>query len=166
MIHKDAEILLDFLIDSLCLSISLWVEGHGGVWSDVEHSIEFFHELGDKLWATVRYDYLGHAIAHVYMISEDSGPSFSREFDVTGDGNDGLRESVNNHEQRIVTVRVGKASDHVDRDVSPEAFRDCIWVERCSLGLHATLCLLTSLAAFDVGFDILLHLWPPVLPEY
>ncbi len=34
------------------------------------------------------------------------------------------------------------------------------------LGLHAGLRPLAGFAAFDVGFDIFLHLWPPEFAEY
>ncbi len=77
MVDKDAEILLHFLVDSFCLPISLWVEGCGGVRGNVKHSIKFLHELGDELQASIGYDYLGHSMARIDMISEDSGPAFS-----------------------------------------------------------------------------------------
>ncbi len=45
VIDKDSEVLLNLLVYSLRLSIRLWVEGRGGVRGDVEHSVEFLHEL-------------------------------------------------------------------------------------------------------------------------
>ncbi len=53
MVDEDAEIFLYFLVNSFCLSVGLWVEGRGGVGSDVEHPVEFLHELGDELQASV-----------------------------------------------------------------------------------------------------------------
>ncbi len=38
-------------------------------------------------------------------------------------------------------------------------------MEWCCLGLRAGLCLLASLAAFDVGFDVFLDLGPPEFAE-
>ncbi len=65
-----------------------------------------------------------------------------------------------------MSVRVRETSDHVNGDMSPRSFGDRIWVQRGSPGLCARLRLLTSFAAFDVGFDILLDLWPPEFAEY
>ncbi len=53
MVNEDAEIFFHFLVDVFCLSVCLRVEGSGGVWHDVEHSIQFLHELGDELRASV-----------------------------------------------------------------------------------------------------------------
>ncbi len=77
MIDKDPEVFFDLLIYSFSLSVGLWMEGHGRVRGDVEHSVEFLHELGDELWASVRDDDLRHSMLGVDMVSEDSGPSFS-----------------------------------------------------------------------------------------
>lgn len=35
VVDEDSEIFFDLLVDSLCLSISLWVKGGGRVWCDV-----------------------------------------------------------------------------------------------------------------------------------
>ncbi len=51
----------------------------------------------------------------IYVISEDSGSAFGRKFDIAGDWNDGLGESVDDHEDRVVSMRVGKSGDHVNR---------------------------------------------------
>ncbi len=77
MVNEDAEVLLHFLVNPFSLSICLWVKGGGCVQCDVEHSVEFFHELGDELWSAVGDDYLGHSMAGVYVVSKDSGPAFS-----------------------------------------------------------------------------------------
>ncbi len=44
-------------------------------------------------------------------------------------------------------------------------FRDCVRVEWGRFGLRARLRALADLAALDVGFYGLLHLWPPVFSE-
>ncbi len=71
MVDKDAEILLHFLVDLFCLPIGLWVEGCGGVRGNVEHLIKFLHEFGDELRASIGFDYSGHSMACIDMISED-----------------------------------------------------------------------------------------------
>ncbi len=65
-----------------------------------------------------------------------------------------------------MTVGVRETGDHINRDMSPGSFRDRIWVERRGFGLRAALRLLTGLAAFNIGFDVLLHFQPPVLSEH
>lgn len=77
MVNEDAEVLLHFLVDSFCLSVSLGVEGHGGIGSDVEKSVQFFHKLGDKLGPSVRDNDLRHTVSCIDMVVENSCPSFS-----------------------------------------------------------------------------------------
>ncbi len=76
MVDKDSEVLLDLLVHSVCLSVGLGMEGRGSVWSDVEHLIEFLHELRDELGSPVRDDHLGHSVLCIYMIPKDPGPAF------------------------------------------------------------------------------------------
>ncbi len=44
-------------------------------------------------------------MACVDVVMENSGPSLSGEFDVTGNRDDGFGESVDNHEKGIVPIR-------------------------------------------------------------
>ncbi len=53
IVDEDSEVLLDLLVDSFCLAIRLRMEGSRGIRRDVEHSVKFFHELGDKLWSLI-----------------------------------------------------------------------------------------------------------------
>ncbi len=53
IVHEDLEILLDFLVNSFGLAIRLWMKGGRCVGCDVEESIQFLHELGDELRASV-----------------------------------------------------------------------------------------------------------------
>ncbi len=65
-----------------------------------------------------------------------------------------------------MAIGVRESCDHVDRDMGPGPFRYCIWVERRGFGLGIALCSLTGFTALDIGFNILLHLGPPVLSEH
>ena len=78
------------MIDSFGLSVGLWVEGCGHVWDDVEQSVQILHELEDELQSLVRDYYLRHAMLSVNMVSKDLGPSFSIQFNVTWDRDDGF----------------------------------------------------------------------------
>lgn len=65
-----------------------------------------------------------------------------------------------------MSVRVGESSDHIHGNVSPWANWDFVQVKQCCLGLGAAFGSLTCLASFDICFNILLHLGPPVLSKY
>jgi hypothetical protein len=56
MVDEDAEVLLDLLVDLLCLSIHQRVECHGEVCLNPEEQIEFSHELGSEHGASVTND--------------------------------------------------------------------------------------------------------------
>ncbi len=154
------------VVDMFCLSISLQMEGHGCVRGNIEHSIEFFHELWDELGSPVGYDYLGHSVFCVNVVPENSGPSFGGKFDIAGNRYDRLWESVDDHEDRVMSMQVRESSDHVDRYMHPWSFRDCVWVKRGCFSLHACLRSLASFAAFYIGFNVLFDLGPPEFAEY
>ncbi len=67
-------------------------------------------------------------MARVYMVSEDVGPSFGQEFNVTGNGYDCLGESVDDHKDCVVSMGVRESSDHINGDMSPWSFWDCVQV--------------------------------------
>ncbi len=76
VVDEDPEILLNLLVYSFCLAVCLRMEGGRHVHRDVEHFIEFLHELGDKLRSPIRDDGNGHAMSGIYMVSENSSPTF------------------------------------------------------------------------------------------
>ncbi len=76
VVNENPEVLFDLLVNMLSLSICLRVECHSGVWRDVEHSVEFFHELRDELGTSVRDHCHGHTVSCVDMVAENSGLSF------------------------------------------------------------------------------------------
>ncbi len=76
VVHKDPEVLLDLLVNPFCLAVCLGVEGGGCIGCDIEHPVEFLHELGHELGSSIRNYGGGHTMSHIYMISKDSGPSF------------------------------------------------------------------------------------------
>ncbi len=53
IVNEDPEIFLDLLVNSFGLTVCLRMESGRCVGHDVEESIEFLHELGDKLRASV-----------------------------------------------------------------------------------------------------------------
>ncbi len=69
IVNKDSKVLFDFLVNSFGLAIRLRMPGGRCVGRDVEESVEFFHELGDKLRASIGDHNLWHAMFHVDVIS-------------------------------------------------------------------------------------------------
>ena len=57
LIDEQPKVLLQFLVDLLRLSVTLWVIGSGGCNLDPKHAVQFPSELCHELWASVR-DYL------------------------------------------------------------------------------------------------------------
>ncbi len=65
-----------------------------------------------------------------------------------------------------MSVGVGETSDHVDGYVHPWPFWDCVQMKWSHFCLGARLRSLASFTAFNVGLNVLLHLWPPEFAEY
>ncbi len=104
VIDEDLEVFFNLLVNLFGLAVGLQVESHGGILRDVEHSVEFLHEVGYELRSSVRDDNLRHTMSCVYVVMKDSGPSFGREFDVACNRDDGLGESVDNNEEGVMPV--------------------------------------------------------------
>jgi hypothetical protein len=85
LIDKKAEVLFQFLIDSLSLAISLWVEGGRRSEFDAEHAVKLTSELGNKLWSSVRYDSAGQSMVSPDMLEEETGGSSSGDGGQSGD---------------------------------------------------------------------------------
>ncbi len=68
IVNEDSEILFDLLVNSFSLAIRLGMPGGRCVWRDVEQSVEFLHELGDELRASVGDDDLWHSMLRVDVI--------------------------------------------------------------------------------------------------
>ncbi len=90
IVNGDTEIFLDLLVNSFGLAICLWMQGGRRVGHDIEESVKLFHEFGDELRSSVGDDDLWHAMLGIDVISQNSRPSFGRQFDVAGDGDDGF----------------------------------------------------------------------------
>ncbi len=53
IVNEDPKILFDLLVNSFGLAIRLRMPGGRCIRGDVEESVEFFHELGDKLRSSI-----------------------------------------------------------------------------------------------------------------
>ena len=79
LIDEYPKVLLQFLIDPLRLSITLWVIGCGGRYLNPEYTVEFPSEFCYELWTSVG-DYLaGYAMEFPNMLDEQSGCTCCRQ---------------------------------------------------------------------------------------
>ena len=58
VVDVEPQILLQFLVHPLCLTVSLWVVGCGGVVLDAQEPVKADCKLGLELWAPVMDDLL------------------------------------------------------------------------------------------------------------
>jgi len=71
------EILLEYLVESLSLTIRFWVVHGGEVGFDVEHVAQGFPEPGHKVFTLVRH-YIGWcAVFRKHMTEKKEGDAFS-----------------------------------------------------------------------------------------
>ena len=79
LIDEYLKVLLQFLIDPLHLSITLWVIGCGGRYLNPEYTVQFPSEFCYELWTSVG-DYLaGYAMEFPNMLDEQSGCTCCRQ---------------------------------------------------------------------------------------
>ncbi len=69
IVNEDLEVFLDLLVNSFGLTICLRMESGRCVGRDVEESVEFLHEFGDELRASIQDDDLQHAVLGIDVIS-------------------------------------------------------------------------------------------------
>ena len=62
VVDVESQILFQFLVRPLCLAISLWVVGCGGIVLDAQEPVEADRKLGLELWAPVMDDLLGDSM--------------------------------------------------------------------------------------------------------
>ena len=73
LIDKYPKVLLQFLIDLLCLSVTLWVIGRGGCYLNPEYTVQLLSEFCYELRTSVG-DYLaGYAMEFPNMLDEQPG---------------------------------------------------------------------------------------------
>ena len=163
LIDEKAEVLFQFLIDSLGLAIPLWVEGGRRSKFDAEHAVKLMSELGNKLWSSVRYDSAGQSMVSPDMLEEETGSSSSGDGGQSGDEVRSLGDRVYYYHYCIMTGRLRQFHYEVHADGVPGR----IWNwERVKLSYRAMPLDLGS-EAQTAHSDILpyvpRHLRPPVV---
>ena len=110
VVDEDAQVCLDLLIDSFCLSISLGVVGCGEVSFNAKSPVQVLHELGVELGSSVMDDLLGNAVESENLVLVHLCHSFRCDRHVGGNGMDLLCEFVDKDADSIVTLRFWQLS--------------------------------------------------------
>ena len=102
-----AEVLLDFLVGSFGLSVSLWVVRRGQIGVNAEASKEGTGELGCELGATVGGDTEGESMEAEDLAVEEVGYAFRVDVGCAGEGMDHLAEVVGEDCNGVKPVGLG-----------------------------------------------------------
>ena len=102
-----AEVLLDFLVCSFGLSVSLWVIRRGQVGINAESSKEGAGELGCKLGAAVGGDTEGESMEAEDLAVEEVGHAFRVDVRCAGEGVNHLAEVVGEDCNGVKPVGLG-----------------------------------------------------------
>ena len=131
MVGEEAKVLLQFLINSLGLSISLGVISGGEGRVDSKEFIKRLRKVGRELGTSIGYNLLGKAMVAPNVITEQSCSSFCREIVTGGDEVCSFCESVDDDKDGGVTMRGRKLSDEISSDLFP-------WGRRRGNGVQST----------------------------
>lgn len=102
LVDEDLEVLLQLLVDSFSLAITLWVVGSGGGELNPKHSVEFPSEFGYKLWSAVRYDLARESMVFPDMLKEEASSSSSRDSGERGYEVGSLGDRVHYHHHCVI----------------------------------------------------------------
>ena len=72
LVDKQSQTLLNLLVDTFCLTISLWVMCYRGCNLDPQEFVELVHELRDKLSAMVTDNLFWESMMPPYVVSKES----------------------------------------------------------------------------------------------
>ena len=127
-VDEDTEVLFNFLIDLFGLPISLRVVCGREVGFYSGHCVEISHELCCELGTSVTDGFSRKTELGPDMITINVCSAKGREFHIGQEGNDVLRESVDNGNDSIIALQLREWSDKIDRYVFPWSVRDCVWM--------------------------------------
>ena len=166
LIDKEPEVLLQLLVDTFGLAISLGMVGGSGSQFNPEHPVKFSGELGHELGAPVR-DYLARqAVVFPDILKKQSGRPGGCYGGEGGDEVGSFGDRVHYHHHGIVTGRLRQLDYEVYADSIPWSFRDwkgvklSNWMVSLGLGPEA------KVASGDISADVPGHLGPPIVPRH
>ena len=113
MIDKKTKVLLHFLIEALCLPISLRMKRRRRKSLDAERVVQRLGELGDELGAAVADDAVLKAVMHPDPVAPDGSNAFRVDLRRRWRYVHLLAESVHGDHDRVVAARLGERSDDV-----------------------------------------------------
>src|SRR5882724_10434231 len=112
-----AEILFEFLINPLCLTIRLRMISRGEGLIYIQKGTKVMSECGGELGTAIRYEFTGKTEAFPDVITIEGSCAVSRDGGVTGskDGSFG-KIMINEDSDGIKTIRLGEFCNEVHGD--------------------------------------------------
>ena len=120
MVGVYTEVLLNFSIQSLGLTIGLGVIGCGQIGHELEQDVEVFHEGRDELRTTVRDDLLQSPMEFEGMVMIDLGNAESSDSVLYREYVDHLGEAVDDVEDGILPIGLWEWTNDVDGNFLPQ----------------------------------------------
>ena len=105
VVDVEPQILLQLLVRPLCLTVSLWVVGHGRVVFNAQEPVEVDSKLGLELWPPVMDYLLGHSMQSKDMVPQQPGHVLSIERGGSGYCMHLLGELVDHYQDDILPLR-------------------------------------------------------------
>ena len=165
LINKETEELLQFLVDPLCLSVSLGVVCGSGCQLNSEESVQLFGEFRYKLGASVRYYSFGQPVMFPNMLEvELCSPGGGQGSDCT-DKVTLFGQGIHYNHDGVFPVRFWELRYEVNADGVPRRIRDWGWVQFPGQKLANRLCAEAHIACRHILAYVPRHLWPPVIPR-
>ena len=139
---EDAEISLDFLVDTFCFSIRLRVVSGGEGEIVSEESSEFFGKGGGELRTSIGDDLVIEAEPSVNLVEEKRGNPFGGDGFLRRAENHPLSKPMVYHDQKTVkAVREGKVRDQITGNLLEGAgARGGDWTEQRNGGMCVCFC--------------------------
>lgn len=162
-IDEEAKELFDLVIHSFDHSIGLRMISSGGIPFNVQQSVEFLDELIDKLNAAVGYDFTGHAILRVDMITEKCGilkHCHSKFCDWFGYHH--ACKFIHDNQDSIEPIANGQFGDEVNGNDFPGDARNVVGIQLGGGSRAPGFTSLTGYTTPDVISDVSLQVGPPV----
>src|SRR5579859_4866055 len=107
VVDKCPEVLFHLLVNTLRLSICLWVVGCGCIGADPEESEQFSHVLGYKLRVSVMDDLPGKSMIPEHALSQELGKTFCCQGHRSWLQLDHLTEGIHDDKDSIISIRQG-----------------------------------------------------------
>ena len=127
--NEDPQVLLQFLIDSFCLSISLRVVGSGHCGFDPKQSVQLLHKGSDKLRSMIGHNLLREAMELPDVLEVEVGCSCSCDGGECFGEVGSLAYGVDCHHDSVISTQFWELGDEVHADGVPVLLRNWEWLK-------------------------------------